>query len=311
MSTRIGHYELIDRYAVGGVAEIYRARDVRSGDVVVIKRIKPDAEFDPEAHAGFLRELQLALMCTHKNLIRGIEKGTQNGFDYGVLEYVDGQDLQRVLERSRQTGVAIPLAFSTWIVAEILDGLDFAWRIKDGNGAQLGLVHRDLAPKNVFVRYDGQVRVGDFGSSLAARLERADAVVGTLGYLSPEQARLEPLDQRSDLYAVGLILYELVTGTRAFDVEGKKDQAVLKLHQKGQMKAIPLSVPEDLRLVIEIACATHPEDRFQSARDMRLALSKTETPPDPQTGLGIATLLRRLFVDEFKRSRLSGSPLSF
>lgn len=311
MSTRIGNYELIDRFATGGVAEIYRARDVRSGDVVVIKRIKPDADFDPESHAGFLRELQLALMCTHKNLIRGIEKGTQNGFDYGVLEYVDGQDLQQILERARRSNVAIPLVFSTWIVAEILDGLDFAWRIKDANGTQLGLVHRDLAPKNVFVRYDGQVRVGDFGSSLAARTERAEAVVGTLGYMSPEQARMEPLDQRSDLYAAGLILYELVAGARAFDVEGKRDQLVLKLHQKGQTKQVPASVPEDLRLIIEIACAPHPEDRFQTARDMRNALMKTESPPHPDTALGIATLVRRLFLDEFKKSRLPGSPLVF
>jgi serine/threonine-protein kinase len=313
MSARnIGHYELIDHYASGGVAEIYRARDVRSGEVVVIKRIKPGADFDPEAHAGFLRELQLALMCKHKNLIRGIEKGSQAGHDYGVLEFVDGQDLQHVLERAKRLAVELPISFATSIVAEILDGLDFAWRLKDATGKQLGLVHRDLAPKNVFIRYDGQIRVGDFGSSLATLAEPpADAVVGTLGYMSPEQARLEPLDQRSDIYAAGLILYELVTGERAFDVEGKKELVVLKAHQKAQMKPIPAHVPDDIRLIIEIACAPDREDRYASARDMRQGLARCETPPASEDLRALAALVRSLFVDELSASRIPGLQTAF
>ncbi|HEY4220988.1 MAG TPA: serine/threonine-protein kinase, partial [Myxococcota bacterium] len=268
-AARIDNYELIDRFAVGGVAEIFRARDLKSGDVVVIKRLRPDLAFDPEQHAGFIRELQLALMCKHKNLIRGFHKGTQNGSDYGVLEFIDGKDLQTVLKQVRP----LPLGAAAFIVSEALDGLDFAFRLKDNNGHQLGLVHRDLAPKNILVTYDGAVRVGDFGSSLATLTEpRPKEVVGTLGYLSPEQARGESIDQRSDLYAMGLILYELVVGSTAFDVDGKKDAAVLKLHQRGVCKPVPSSVPDDLRLVIEIATAPEPDDRYKSARDMRAGL---------------------------------------
>jgi serine/threonine-protein kinase len=311
MSNRVGNYELIDRYAVGGVAEIYRARDVRNGDIVVIKRLRPDQSFDPERHAGFLRELQIALRCDHKNLIRGIDKGAMGGLDYGVIEFVDGQDLQRILERARASHVAIPLPFSTFIVAEILDGLDYAWNIKDGNGKQMCLVHRDLAPKNVFVRYDGQVRVGDFGSSLAAASERADVIVGSLGYMSPEQASLLPLDHRSDVYAAGLILYELVVGHPAYDVKGLRDEKALKLHQKGQHKPVPASVPADLRIVLEVALAPDPVDRYPSAREMLAGLKETAHPPDENTRLGIATLVRRLFDDEFKKTRLPGSPLPF
>jgi eukaryotic-like serine/threonine-protein kinase len=311
MTARVGNFELIDRFATGGVAEIFRARDVRTGEIVVIKRIKPDADFDPEAQAGFLRELQLALMCSHKNLIRGIDKGVHNGFDYGVLEYVDGQDLQRILERARSAKIAVPLPFATYIVGEILDGIDFVGHIKDHAGRDLGLVHRDLAPKNVFVRYDGEVRVGDFGSSLATLTERADVVVGTLGYMSPEQARMDPIDHRSDVYAAGLILYELVAGAKAYDIVGKKDQAALKLQQKAQMRPVPRSVPDDIKHVIELACAPKPEDRYPTAGDMRRGLLRTAHPPDEHTALGIATLVRRLFFEEFKQTRLPGSPLPF
>lgn len=311
MSARLGNYELIDRFATGGIAEIYRARDVRSGDIVVIKRMRQDVDFDPDAQAGFLRELQLALMCKHKNLIQGFEKGVFGGAEYGVLEYVDGQDLQQILERARKAHISIPLPFASWIVAEICEGIEFAWNIKDGMGRWLGLVHRDLAPKNVFVRYDGLVRVGDFGVAVATKTEPIDSVVGTPGYMSPEQARLEPLDVRSDVFAAGVILYELTCGSRAFDVDGKKDAAILKLHQKGQIKPIPSTVPADLRKVIEKACAPQREARFGSAAEVVAALQQTATPPHADTTLGIATLVRRLFADEFARSRLPGSPLPF
>jgi eukaryotic-like serine/threonine-protein kinase len=314
MNARLGeHYELIDRFATGGVAELYRARDVRDGKIVVIKRMRADADFDPEQSAGFLRELQLALMCKHKNLIEGYAKGTaQDGSDYGVLEYVDGQDLHAILARARKTNVAIPASFATYIVGEILDGLEFAWTLKDGRGRQLGLVHRDLAPKNVFVRYDGQVRIGDFGSSCAALQEPTpQEVVGTPGYMSPEQASRQKLDQRSDVFAAGCIFFELLAGKGAFDLDKKNDAAILKMHQKAQRRPIPPTVPEDLAMIIDIATAASPEDRYQSAKDMLRGLKRTDTPPDASTALGIATIVRRMFADEFKNSRIPGATLPF
>ncbi|OGQ17065.1 MAG: hypothetical protein A2138_05830 [Deltaproteobacteria bacterium RBG_16_71_12] len=311
MSKRIGDWELIDHFATGGVAEIYRARDTRSGEVVIIKRIRPDLEFDPEKHAGFYRELQLALLCTHKNLIRGIAKGTQNGADFGVLEYVDGQDLAAVLERARTARTALPPEVATWVISEVLDGIDFAYRLTDGAGRELGLVHRDLTPRNIFVRYDGQVRVGDFGSSLASKQEPADAVVGTLGYLSPEQALLQPIDHRSDIYTAGLVLQELLTGEPAFERSsrwsGKKNDAtLLKAHQRNQRRPLPASVPEDLRLVIDIATALDPADRYQSAREMNKGLLRSEHPPLPENAEQLSALVRRLFGAELRTSRIPG-----
>ena len=309
---RLGPYELIDRFAVGGVAEIYRAKDTRNGEVVVIKRMRPDRPFEPEMHAGFLREMQVALQAKHKNLIRGYELGTHNGVDYGVMEYIDGQDLESVLERARRQKIQVPYGFATFIISEILDGLEFAHNILDHRKELLGLVHRDLAPKNIFVRYDGSIRVGDFGLSLAARQEIVEEVVGTPGYLSPEQARGDQLDARSDVFAVGCMMYEIVVGQRAFDVAGKRDSDMLRAHGQGKHRPVTRDVPEQLGLVIETALALDREDRFKSAVDMRKALKRTEHPPDDlHMPLGIATLVRRLFDVEFKRTRLPGNPLPF
>lgn len=310
--SRLGPYDLIDRFAVGGVAEIYRARDTRSGEVVVIKRLRADRPFEPEMHAGFLREMQVALQAQHKNLIRGYELGTHNNVDYGVMEYVDGQDLESVLERVRRQKIQVPPAFATFIISEILDGLDFAHNLVDRRQEPLGLVHRDLAPKNIFVRYDGAIRVGDFGLSLATRQEIAEDVVGTPGYLSPEQAKGEQLDARSDLFAVGCMLFELLTGSRAFDVAGKSDGEMLRIHALAKHKPLPKDLPDHLGLLLETSLARDREDRFQSAFEMRRALRQSEFPPDDaHAPLGIATLVRRLFEEEFKRTRLPGNPLPF
>jgi serine/threonine protein kinase len=220
---RLGPYELIDRFAVGGVAEIYRAKDMRSGEIVIIKRMRPDRPFEPELHAGFLREMQVALQASHKNLIKGYELSTHAGVDYGVIEYIDGQDLESLLERARRQKIQVPYGFATFFVSEILDGLDFAHKLKDTRGELLGLVHRDLAPKNIFVGYDGAIRVADFGLSLASLQEIGDdVVVGTPGYLSPEQAKGEQLDARSDIFSVGCMLYECVVGQRRMDNLGQR-----------------------------------------------------------------------------------------
>lgn len=301
----MGNYELVDRFAVGGVAEIFRARDVRTGGLVVIKRMRPDADFDPDLTAGFLREIQLALLSTHDNLVRGLERGSAGGLDYVVLEYVDGVDLARVVARAKERRAAIPLEAAAWIVCSALDGLHFAHELVDERGRRMGLVHRDVAPKNLFVRYDGRVCVGDFGASIAAALEPAPTeIVGTPGYLSPEQAALAPLDRRSDVFAIGCVLHELVGGQPAFDVDGKKDAAILKAHQKGALRPLPksASVPDGVRLVVETATAVAPAGRYATAAAMRDALARA-VDLRPSAQASVAALVRGLFSDEYARTR--------
>ena len=299
-------YALIDRYAVGGAADIFRARDTRTGDVVVVKRIREDIPFDPEVSGGFIREIQLSLLCQHPNVIRGLDSGSINGADYVVLEYVDGQDVEKLLLRARERKITIPLPFSLHIVREAARGLSAVHTLSDHNGMPLGLVHRDVTPRNIFVRYDGEVRLADLGASVATLQEPPPTeLVGSAGYLSPEQVQLQELDPRADIFGLGCILYELVVGRPAFDVGKKSDSQIIKMHKRGQIGKIPSSVPESVRICIQNATAPDREDRFASAHEMQAVLTKDliELGVDNAT-LGIASMLRNLFRDVYDKTRL-------
>lgn len=295
----LDRYDVLDQLALGGAAELYRARDKRTGDVVVIKRLRSDLGFDPAVSAGFFREIQLALASEHKNLIRALDRGTFNGADWVAVELIDGQDLATLLERTAARGERLSHALSLFIVREMLDGLAFAYNIADATGVPMGLVHRDLNPRNVLIGYDGGVHVADFGASVASLTEPVpDEVVGSPGYLSPEQASLSHLDARSDIFAVGCILYELVTGQPAFDVAGKREAQTLKLHQKGQIKKLPRDVPESMQLLIEIACAPDREDRYRTAVQMRDAVDELlRERGEHELQARLASLMRAVFDD--------------
>jgi serine/threonine protein kinase len=296
---RLDRYDVLDRLALGGSAELYRARDKKTGGLVCIKRLRSDLGFDPAVSAGFLREIQLAFASEHKNLIRALDRGTFDGADWVAVELIEGRDLATLIERARARGERVSLPLSLFIVREILDGLAFAYNILDATGMPMGLVHRDLNPRNVLIGYDGGVRVADFGASVASLSEPVpDEVVGSPGYLSPEQASLSDLDARSDIFAVGCILYELVAGTPAFDVVGKRELQQLKLHQKGQIKKVPRDVPDAVRFIIEIACAPDREDRYLSAAQMRDAIDEIlEESGERDLSARLGGLMRELFPE--------------
>lgn len=308
----IGPYQLLDRYAVGGSAEIYRAHDTRNGDLVVIKRLRPDVDHPATVTQGFLREVNLASQMNHKNLIHGRDRGVHHGQHYVVLEFVDGPDLRRLLSRARERNVKIPLEFALFMAREVLDGLEYSHNLVTPQGVAMGLVHRDICPRNVFVSYDGSIRVADFGCSVFTHLEKPPtAVVGSLGYLSPEQASLLPLDRRSDVFAVGCILHELVVGSPALDRENKSDAAVLKAHKKCRLRPVPPDVPDNVRLILEMACSADRAFRYPTAGAMRDAVDGILQEKAYTTSLAIAALTRHLFREEFKATRLPGSPLTF
>jgi serine/threonine-protein kinase len=297
-SNALERYELIDRYAVGGAAEIFRAKDKDTGTVVAIKRLKPDADFDPEMQAGFLRERQLAELSAHKNLIRAFDHGSQNGAEWVALEFVHGKELASLVRRLGKKRETLPTELALFIVREVLDGMAFAYNIEDDRGRPLGLVHRDLNPRNILVGFGGDVRVCDFGASHASLTEPTPTeCVGSLGYLSPEQVRCDPLDARSDVFAAGVVLYELVVGGPAFPIH--KEAKALKLHRKGKLARIPRGVDEQLRWILEEATAADPEQRFESASTMRTAVEQLLT--DHDTGSlhdALSDLMHGTYTDE-------------
>lgn len=297
----LGPYALIDRFAVGGAAELYRAKDTRNGNLVAIKRVRPDLPFDPEVSAGFLREIQLALGSQHPNLVQGFDSGSIDGLDYVVLEYIQGKDLEHVRRRVKKARVDVPARFWLFIVRELLAGLHFAHEMSDATGEILGLVHRDVNPRNVLIDFLGRVKLADFGAAVATFQEPTPAeVVGSVGYMAPEQANLHSIDRRSDIFAVGCILYELLVGERPFDIEGKRDAHVLRAHQRGIVRPVPDHLEEPLRLIIEIATSPDPEDRYRDAATMRDAVDAALGELDHERYRSLlAAGMRQLFPDEW------------
>ncbi|MBI5494680.1 MAG: protein kinase [Deltaproteobacteria bacterium] len=268
----VGGCELLDRLAVGGAAEVYRARALTTGELVVVKRLRPEVQMDIPAVTGFMRESDVMQRLNHPNVVRALARGEAAGEPFLVMELVDGLDLERAWQAARRRGVTVAPGVWTHVVMEALLGLEHAHRARGAAGA-LGLVHRDLAPRNVLLGLDGTVRITDFGACVFTHVDAPPLdVVGSAGYLSPEQARLDVLDARSDVFAVGCVLQLLLTGEPAFPVEGRDDGEVLAAHQQCRAAPLPRGLHAALRQVLERALAPHPEDRFISAREMAESL---------------------------------------
>ncbi|MGZ3457611.1 MAG: serine/threonine-protein kinase [Archangium sp.] len=287
---RIGRYELVTPLGTGGMAQVLvaRARGPEGlGRLVALKRILPHLASDPDIVKQFLDEARLGLRLSHPHLVTFYDFGESQGAYYLVMELVRGVDFARLLKTTR------PLpAITVAVVVQALHGLHAAHLARGEDGVALQLVHRDLSPHNLMVGFDGRVKVLDFGVA-KARAQRTVTLPGIVKgkplYMSPEQARGEHLDARSDLFAMGLILYEAFTGERAFDRGGELES----------MRAIcdePLSQPDALPLsmwqVLERALAKNPRDRFASALQMAEALEAV-CPPASEADVG------RLMAEHF------------
>jgi eukaryotic-like serine/threonine-protein kinase len=316
---RIGPYEVIDKLGVGGTAIVYRARDTRRTNppVVVVKQLTETAAADPDFVDRFLAEIDLCRRFDHPNVISTLDVGMSDGRYYCVLYYVDGQNLESVLGRARDYGILFPAPFVLFTIDEALKGLSYAHDARSATGGALGLVHRDISPHNLFISYDGRVFLGDFGVALLPGLD--DSVLprltmGKLGYLSPEQCFGEPVDRRSDVFAMTVCLAEALTGQRVFVAhDGESDQDVMRRIGEGprpNFAALNPGLPHELVVALNTGLAHLPEKRFESSEAMRAALAPF-LEPDIGNPLAIAAILRLLFRKEFKATRLKGSPLAF
>ncbi|MCA9689515.1 MAG: serine/threonine protein kinase, partial [Myxococcales bacterium] len=231
-ATQFGPYKLVERISVGGMAEVYKA--VETGvegfeRTVAVKRILPHIAEDEEFITMFKDEAKIAGQLTHSNIAQIYNLGQQDDSFYIAMEYVAGKDARSIFTRCQQKNRPMPLAQACFIVMKVCEGLDYAHNKKDKQGRSLNIVHRDVSPPNILVSYDGEVKLIDFGVAKAAgRVSRTQAGIlkGKFGYMSPEQVRGMPLDRRSDVFALGVVLYELLTGTRLF--QGETDFATLE-----------------------------------------------------------------------------------
>ena len=268
---RLGPFEILEPLGAGGMGEVYRARDSRLGRIVAIKVLRRDVASDPERIERFEREARAASALNHPNIVTIHDVGMADGTSYIAMEWVDGSPLRDLVARGKPQ--AIPTVVS--IGAQIAEGLAKA------HGA--GIVHRDLKPENVMVTTDGLVKILDFGlAKLVASREQtmsqlatqsagtaAGILLGTVGYMSPEQATGQDVDHRSDQFALGAILYELTTGARAF----KRDSTPQTLAAIVEREPEPLEarnplVPPQLSRLVARCLSKRPADRYESTRDL-------------------------------------------
>ena len=230
-SLRVERYELLAELAAGGMATVFLARLGGAGGfqrLVAIKRLHPHLAHEREFVEMFLDEARLAARIHHPNVVPILEVGTSEVGYFLVMEYIEGETLARLLGRTASRGEKIPPRIAVKIVLDTLAGLEAAHVLRDDYGEPLNIVHRDVSPQNVMVGIDGTSRITDFGVARAAtRLTttRAGQLKGKLGYMAPEQAQGEDIDRRADLFAVGVILWECLTGRRLFRGKGDGSDA--------------------------------------------------------------------------------------
>ncbi len=273
--TLFGKYLLLERINVGGMAEVFIAKafGVEGFErILAIKKILPTMAEDEEFITMFIDEARISVQLNHANVVHINELGKHDDTYFIAMEYVAGRDVRTMLERYRRRKEIMPTAQAVFIASKICDGLDYAHRKKDARGQDLHIIHRDVSPQNILISYEGEVKVIDFGIAKAAnRSQKTQAGIlkGKFGYMSPEQVRGMPIDRRSDIFAVGVLLYEMLTGEKLF--VGESDFSTL---EKVRNAEVPLpsefnpSIPQGLEKVVLKALTREPEDRYQWASDM-------------------------------------------
>jgi len=276
---RFGKYLLMDRIATGGMAELFLAKQTGLKGfekVVAIKRILPALTQDQEFVGMFINEAKLAALLSHQHIVQIFDLGTTEGFYYIAMEYIMGKDLRGLVQRSQARSLPLTPGHALLIASRICAGLDYAHRKKDLHGLDLHLVHRDVSPQNILISYEGEIKLVDFGIAKAATQAtetRTGTLKGKLAYMSPEQATGKPLDHRSDIFSLGIVLHELVTGQRLFT--GNNEFALIEQVRQAQIAPpsdINRDLPQEIDELVMKALAKNPVDRFQHASDMELAI---------------------------------------
>ena len=276
-----GRYGLFDLIGRGGMAEIYLARqrlEIGGARLCVVKQILPALAGEPRFSEMLVYEAKLAARLSHANVVQVLDLGREDDRLFIAMEYVEGFDTNSLLGRCSRAKVPLPFELALHVVREALRGLDYAHRRTGDDGAPLGIVHRDVSPSNLLISFDGEVKVCDFGiahaneavAAGAVEHEFEEALRGKAGYMSPEHARGEPVDARADVFATGVVLWELLTGRRMY-MTSDGAQSQLELDRRADVPSLPpLRLPEEevLRAVVGKALTVDRDSRYASALAM-------------------------------------------
>jgi len=301
---RLGQYEILGRLAVGGMAEIYLAGVEGFRKLVVIKRMLPEF-IDNEEYAGmFLDEARLAARLHHPNVVEVYDIDQVDGQHFYAMEYLHGESAHKLLAACRYARREITYAQAIAIGIGVAAGLHHAHEACDAAGAPLGIVHRDVSPANIVITYDGAVKVVDFGVAKAkirhSIATRNGTLKGKVAYMSPEQCRGDDVDPRSDVFSIGIVLYELTTGVRPFEADSELD-VVKQILETSPIPPLLIrsGYPAQLERIVMRALARAPEDRYATAEELQRDLEGfardeglTVSPP------ALGELLQQVFSGE-------------
>ncbi|MDB4993448.1 MAG: Serine/threonine protein kinase PrkC, regulator of stationary phase, partial [Myxococcaceae bacterium] len=283
LPARFGKYTLLRKLATGGMAELFLAlqKSVAGFEkLIVIKRILPQMTQDAAFIDMLLGEARIAATLSHPNIVQIFDVGQVDGTYFIAMEHVHGEDIRSIVRAMKAHGLPeFPVEHALGIVLGMCAGLAYAHEKRDLDGSALNIVHRDISPQNVVVTFSGDVKIVDFGiaksDSKLNHETRSGKLKGKVPYMSPEQARGEKLDQRSDIFATGVMLFELTTGKRLF--KGQSEYETLKLicdREYPLPSAVRPGYPAELERIVVRALAKDRNERFQSAREMQGALEE-------------------------------------
>lgn len=292
------------------MAEIYKAKTYGAEGfekLLAIKRILPHCSADKEFITMLIDEAKLSVLLSHANIVQVYDLG-KVGEDYFIsMEFINGVNLRDIVYRCREGNRPIPPELALYIMSEICKGLDYAHRKSDSSGKPVGIVHRDVSPQNILISYEGEVKIVDFGIAKAAMNishTMAGILKGKIAYMSPEQALGKSIDHRTDIFSVGIILYECLTGKKLFT--GESQFEVLKKIRTTRITRdnLPDTLPLALREIMAKTLAYLPKDRYASAGDLQTDLTRllysTYVDFTPQR---VASFIRELFADELQRQQ--------
>jgi serine/threonine protein kinase len=318
-----GKYQLLATLGQGGMADVYLAvarGPLGFNKLVVLKRLRTHAEDEGQTLQMFLDEARLAARLNHPNIVDTYDVGSEGDSYFIAMEYLDGQPLSRILKSTRRSGVN-PTAW-VYIVAEALHGLHHAHELKDYDGASLQIVHRDVSPHNIFVTYEAEVKVVDFGiakATLNVAQTEAGLLKGKIGYMPPEQALGHEVDRRADIFSMGVVLWEALSGRRL--LEGGMATVFAKLVHSDVPKLLEVKPDIDQRLaaIVDRALEKRPENRYATAAEMRDALLEyARRVPKAATKNDIARLMAEVFgsqraavqqdIEKHLANAMSGAP---
>ena len=300
---RVGKYRVLERIDIGGMAELLKAS--RGGShgfakLVALKKLLPHIAIDPVAMEMFLDEARITAHLEHPRIVQAIELGTDADTPYLVMEYVDGMDVLTLLRECARTQIRLPATFAALIAREVVDALDYAHGVTDSHGRPLHVVHRDVSPSNILLAWNGDIKLTDFGVALAADRRyktNTHTLRGKYGYMSPEQVAGEPVDPRSDLFAVGIVLAEMVMARRLFTAPNDLD--VLLAVRDVQIDRIDdhaSEFPLELLAIVLRCLQRDPRDRWQSAAELREALDTWLQSTADLTARALAGFMRSMIA---------------